>query len=69
MSDNASPKYQLLVALMDIQQDASGYRQKNQQNQSTMYRDIVDLLFQRPLGMLEHTQLKQHDHTVASLDV
>ena len=42
---------------------------KNQQNQSTMYRDIVDLLFQRPLGMLEHTQLNQHDHTVASLDV
>ena len=32
-------------------------------------RDISDLLFQRTLGMPDHTQLKQHDNTVASLDV
>ena len=32
-------------------------------------RDIGDLLFQRNLGMLDHTALKQHDNTVISLDV
>ena len=57
----------ILVASVDIQQDANNYMQKI--NKITQPRDIGDLLFQRTLGMLEHTQLKQHDNTVASLDV
>ena len=32
-------------------------------------RDIGDLLFQRTLNMPDHTQLKRHDNTVASMDV
>ena len=35
----------------------------------TLSKDIGDLLLQRTLGMLDHTQLKQHDNTVASMDV
>ena len=31
----------------------------NQQNHSTLSRDIDNLLFQRTLGMLHHSQLKQ----------
>ena len=30
---------------------------------------VGDLLFQRTLGMQDHTQLKWHDNTVASIDV
>ena len=40
-----------------------------QQNHSIISEDIGDLLFQRTLNMLEHTQLKKHDNTVASIDV
>ena len=50
MPDNASSKLQILAASMDIQQDA-----KNQQNHSTLSKDISDLLFQGTLGMLGHT--------------
>ena len=32
-------------------------------------RDIGDLLLQRTLGMPDHTQLKQHDKTVAFINV
>ena len=39
---------------------------KNLQNHSTLSEDIGHLLFQRTLGMLDHTQLKQHDNSVAS---
>ena len=39
---------------------------KNQQNHSTLSRDIGSSLFQRTLGMLDYTQLKQHN-TVASM--
>ena len=35
----------------------------------TLSKDIDELLLQRILGMLEHTQLKQHDNTAASMDV
>ena len=42
---------------------------KNQQNFSTLSRDISDLLFQRILVMPDHTQLRGHDNTEASLDV
>ena len=35
----------------------------------TLSRDIDGLVFQRTLGMQEHTQLKQHDNAVASVDV
>ena len=59
----------MLVAKMDIQQDANNYMQKNQQNHSTLSRGISDLLFLRALDMPDQTQLKQHDSTVASLDV
>ena len=31
--------------------------------------DVSDLLFQTTLGMPDHTQLKRHDNTKASLDV
>ena len=31
---------------------------KNEQNHSTLFRDIGDLLFQRILGMRDHIQLK-----------
>ena len=68
MPDNTSPKLHTLVASMNIQQDANNYMQKTQQIHSTLSTDIDDLLFQRTC-MLEHTQLKQHDNTVASLDV
>ena len=33
------------------------------------FQDIGDLSFQRTLGMLDYTQLKPHDTTVASIDV
>ena len=69
MPDNASPKSQILVAYMDIQQDAKNYIQKINKNHSTISRDISDLLFQRTLGMPDHTQPKRHDNTEASLDV
>ena len=59
----------MLVASMAIQQNANNYTQKNQQNHSTLSRDISDLLFQRTLGMLDQTQLKRDDNNVASLDV
>ena len=42
---------------------------KNQQNHSTLSRDIGDLLFQRTLGMQDHIQPKRYDKTVASIDV
>ena len=42
---------------------------KNQQNHWALSRDIGDLLFQRTLGMPDHTQLNRHDNTVASMDV
>ena len=43
---------------------------KNQQNHTTLSKDIDDLLVQRTLGMPNHTQLKQHDNNdVASMDV
>ena len=32
-------------------------------------KDIGDLLLQRTLEMPDHTQLKQHDNTKASMDV
>ena len=32
-------------------------------------KDIGDLSLQRTLGMPDHTQLNQHDNTVASMDV
>ena len=32
-------------------------------------RDIGDLLFQRTLGMQDHTHIKWHENTVASIDV
>ena len=35
----------------------------------TISKDIGDLLFQRTLGMPDHTQLKRHDNTIASTDV
>ena len=35
----------------------------------TLSKDIGDLLLQRTLGMLNHTQLKHHDNTVASWGV
>ena len=41
----------------------------NQQNHSTLSRDIDNLLFQRTLGMLHHTQPKRHDITVTSMDL
>ena len=43
--------------------------QKNQENHSTLSTDIGDWLFHRTLGMQDHTQLKGHDSTVASIDV
>ena len=54
---------------MDIQQDAKNYIQKINKNHSTISRDISDLLFQRTLGMPDHTQPKRHDNTEASLNV
>ena len=42
---------------------------KNQQNHTTLSKDIGDLLLQRTLGMPDHTQAKWHDDTVASIDV
>ena len=42
---------------------------KNQQNYMTLSKDIGDLLFQKTLGIPDHTQLKQHDNTVASMNV
>ena len=57
----------MLVASMDIQQDANNYMQKI--NKITLSRDISDLLFHRTLGMPNHTQLKQYENTVASPDV
>ena len=42
---------------------------KNQQNHSALSKDITDLLFQRTLGIPDHTQLKLHDNNVASMDV
>ena len=42
---------------------------KNQQNHSTVSKDIGDLLFKRTLAMLDHTQLKRHDNNLASMDV
>ena len=42
---------------------------KNQQNHSTLSKDIGYLLFQRTLGMPGYTQLKRHDNTVASMDM
>ena len=47
MPDNASPKYNIFAASMDIQQDANNYVQKYQENHSALSRDIGDLLFQR----------------------
>ena len=35
----------------------------------TLSNDIAGLLHQRTLGMRDHTQLKQHDNTLASMDV
>ena len=49
---------------MDLQQDA-----KNQQNHSILSRYIGDLLFQRTLGMPDHSQLKRNDKNVAFMDV
>ena len=57
----------MLVASMDIQQDANNYMQKI--NKITLSIDISDLLFHRTLGMPNHTQLKQHENIVASPDV
>ena len=54
---------------MNIQQDANNYTQKINKNHSTISRDISTLLFQRTLGMPDHTKPKQHDNTEASLDV
>ena len=42
---------------------------KNQQNNSTLSKDNGDLLFQKTLGMPDHTQLKRHDNNVTSMDV
>ena len=42
---------------------------KNQQNQSTISKDIGDFLFYRALEKSDNNQLKQHDNTVASMDV
>ena len=67
MPDNARPKYQILVASMDIQQDASNYMQNI--NKITQPFPEIMMIYFRELVMLEHTQLKQHDNTVASLDV
>ena len=69
MLDNASPKWQMLVASMDIQQDTNNYMDKNQQNHSILSKDIRDLSFQRTLGMSDHTQLKRQDNNVAFLDM
>ena len=35
----------------------------------TLSKDIGDLLLQRTLSMPDHTQLKQHDNNVASMEV
>ena len=42
---------------------------KNQQNHLSLSKDIGDLLLQRTLGMPDNTQLKQHNNSVASMDV
>ena len=56
----------MLVASMDIQQDANKYKQKINKITQPF---ISDLLFQRTLGLPDQTQLKQHNNTLASLDV
>ena len=66
MADNTSPNEQMLVASMDIQQDANKYKQKINKITQPF---ISDLLFQRTLGLPDQTQLKQHNNTLASLDV
>ena len=32
------------------------------------FQNIANVLFQRTLGMPDHTQLKEHDNTVAFMD-
>ena len=51
---------------MDIQQDANNYMQ-NINKITQLFPEIM--IYFREMGMLEHTQLKQHDNNVASLDV
>ena len=65
MSDNACPKQHISVASIRCKQLYA----KNKQNHSTLLRDISNLSFQRTLGMLDHTYLKQHDNAVASIGV
>ena len=67
MRDNASPKYQILVTSMDIHQDANNYMQKTTKSLNPLLR--YWWFISENLGMLEDTQLKQHDNTVAFLDV
>ena len=77
MPDNVSPKQQILVASMDIQQNANDYMQKI----NTITQPFLEILVisrkgwvlvisrdQRTLGMPHHTTLKQDDHAEASLD-
>ena len=59
----------MLVASINIQQDANNYMQKINKITQPFPEINNDLLFQRTLGMPDYIQLKQHDNNVASLDV
>ena len=55
MPDNANPKQQVLVASIDIQQDANNYIQKINKITQPFPEILVICFFQITLGMSDHT--------------
>ena len=69
MPDNASPKEHIIVASTDISQDANNDLQKSTKSINPFQRYWWFFTSKNFGHDSDNTQLKQHDNSVASMDV